>query len=247
MVTILGAAASGLAHNQAVMDVIGHNLANVNTQGYKKFRALAEGRPDAAAQPEGGRLGVAETTRDLVFSQSASQSTDDALHFSIQDDTFFRVQDSDGSAAFTRLGSLSVDSNRNITAYRGRLLQPPVTVPEGMSQPGIDQAGVITALDESGSRQAIGQVTLVRFTNPQGLEAMGEGLYRETVNSGASSEGNPTENGFAGVIPGTLEGSNVEIAEEFTNMIIAQRAYQASAKTFSVGDAMLAIATDLTR
>lgn len=247
MVTILGAAASGLAHNQAVMDVIGHNLANVNTQGYKKFRALAQGKPDPAQQPEGGRLGVAETTRDLIFNQSAPQATDDALHFSIQDDTFFRVLESGGSAAFTRLGSLSVDSARNITAYRGRFLQPPVTLPVGMTQPGIDQAGVISALDESGARQTIGQITLVRFTNPQGLEAIGDGLYRETVNSGATSEGNPTENGFAGVISGTLEGSNVEIAEEFTNMIIAQRAYQASAKTFSVGDEMLALATNLTR
>ena len=247
MVTILGAAASGLAHNQSVMDVIGHNLANVNSPGYKKYRALAEGRPDPAQQPEGGRLGVAETTRDLIFSQSTPQATDDALHFSIQDDTFFRVRDTDGSTALTRLGSLSVDAARNITGYRGRFLQPPVTLPEGMSQPGIDQAGLITARDETGARQPIGQVTLVRFTNPQGLEAMGDGLYRETVNSGPSSEGNPTERGFAGVIPGSLEGSNVEIAEEFTNMIIAQRAYQAAAKTFSVGDEMLAIATNLTR
>ena len=246
MVTILGAAASGLAHTQSVMDVIGHNLANVNTQGYKKFRALAEGRPDADARPEGGRLGVAETTSDLIFNQSAPQPTDDALHFSIQDDTFFRVQDADGTTAFTRLGSLSLDGNRNITAYRGRLLQPPVVLPDGMSQPAVDQAGTISALSDTGARQPIGQITLVRFTNPQGLEAIGDGLYRETVNSGASAEGIPTESGFAGVIPGSLEGSNVEIAEEFTNMIIAQRAYQAAAKTFSVGDQMLAIATDLT-
>lgn len=229
------------------MDVIGHNVANINTQGYKKFRALAEGRPDAAALPEGGRLGVAESTRDLVFNQSAPQATDSALHFSIQDDTFFRVRDTDGSSVVTRLGALGVDGAGNITAYRGRQLQPPVTLPEGMSQPGIDQAGVISALDGAGVRQPVGQITLVRFTNPQGLEAIGDGLYRESANSGAPTEGKPTESGFAGVIPGTLEGSNVELAEEFTNMIIAQRAYQASAKTFSVGDQMLAIATNLTR
>ncbi|MBA4180999.1 MAG: flagellar basal body rod protein FlgG [Anaerolinea sp.] len=253
MVSMLGAAASGLLHNQNVMDVVGNNLANVNTYAYKKIRAQAAGRPtantstDPTQQTAGSRMGVAETTTEISFAQAAAQSTGNPLHFSIQDDTFFRVTDLDGTPALTRLGALTADAAGNITVPGGRLLEPPVVLPEGMTLPEISEAGVISALDETGARQPIGQVTLVRFMNPAGLEIMGNGLYREGLNSGPFTEGTPTSEGFAGVLPGTLEGSNVEIAEEFTNMIIAQRAYQAAAKTFSVGDEMLRIATDLTQ
>ena len=207
---------------------------------------MAEGRPDATATPDTSRLGVADTTRDIIFTGAAAQMTDDPLQFAIQDDTFFRVRDIDGTAAFTRFGKLSADAAGNITAFHGRFLDPPVTLPDGMTQPSIDQAGVITAVDPDGVHQTIGQLTMVRFTNAQGLETMGEGLYRETVNSGSQVEGLPGSSGFSALMPGALEGSNVDIAEEFTNMIIAQRAYQACAKTFSVGDAMLDLATKLT-
>jgi flagellar basal-body rod protein FlgG len=247
MTTILGAAASGMAHNQNVLDTVGHNLANANTYAYKKVRPLAEGRPDPAAVPEGGRLGVAETTRDVIFSQAATQITDNPLHFSIEDDAFFKVLDFDGSTAFTRFGELTSDQAGNITAFRGRLLDPAITLGEGMTQPAIDRAGVISALDADGARVDVGQVSVFRFVNPQGLELLGDGLYRETVNSGQVTAGTPASEGFAALRPGSLEGSNVDVAEEFTNMIIAQRAYQACAKTFSVGDEMLALATDLTR
>ena len=247
MTSILGAAASGLQLNQAVLEAVGQNLANANSTAYKKVRVLAEGAPDATASPDGGRLGVAEITRDQIFSVGAPQTTDGLLHFAITDDTFFRVKDFDDSIVYTRFGALDMDSERNVVAFRGRLLEPPVTVPDGMTQPAIGPSGVLSALDADGVRQEIGQLTLVRFMNPQGLEALGDGLYRESANSGASTEGAPASDGFGAITPGAVEAANVDIAEEFTNMIIAQRAYQASAKTFSVGDEMLLIATDLTR
>jgi flagellar basal body rod protein FlgG len=247
MTTILGAAASGLVHNQNVLDVVGHNLANVNSTAFKKIRPLAEGAPDATASPDGGRLGVADTTRDPIFTVGAPQTTDNPLHFAITDDTFFRVRDFDGSTVYTRFGALDVDSAGNVVAFRGRLLEPPVAIPAGMTQPAINSAGVVSALDETGTRQDIGQVTLVRFMNPQGLEGLGDGLYRETENSGTTQEGAPASDGFGPLTTGAVEAANVDVAEEFTNMIIAQRAYQASAKTFSVGDEMLLIATNLTQ
>jgi flagellar hook protein FlgE len=247
MTTILGASASGMTFNQGILDTVGNNVANVNTFGFKKTRALAEGQPDATATPDTSRLGVANTTLDLIFNPAATQMTEDPLHFAIQDDTFFRVHDLDGSIAYTRFGQLSADAAGNVTAYGGRFLEPPVTIPDGMTSPQIDNAGVITALDSTGARQQIGQLTMVRFVNPQGLATLGDGLYGETVNSGATTEGTPGSPGFAAIIPGGLEASNVDLAEEFTTMIIAQRAYQASAKSFSVGDEMLAIATDLTK
>ncbi|MBI2764424.1 MAG: flagellar hook-basal body protein [Chloroflexi bacterium] len=247
MTTILGAAASGMAYNQNVLDVVANNLANVNTAGFKAVRALAEGTPNADYETGGGRLGVSGTTFDPIFRAGAPQDTGDRLHFAISDDSFFRVQDADGSIAYTRFGALTADAAGNVTAFRGRFLVPPVTVPEGLSSPAVDQSGAITATDDTGAVQVIGQVGVVRFVNPQGLEELGDGLYRETVNSGALTEGIPGDGSFATIRPGSIESSNVDAAQEFTSMLIAQRAYQASARTFSVGDQMLSVATNLTR
>ena len=178
MTTILGASVSGMIHNQTAMDTVANNLANVNTFAFKKTRTLSEGVPDNTASADGSRLGVAQTTTDLIFNPAAVQTTDDKLQFSIQDDTFFSVQDTDGSTAYTRLGDLSSDGAGNVTAIGGRLLQPPVQVPSGMTSPAIDANGVITAIDATGAVQPIGQITLTRFTNPQGLQTLGSGLYR---------------------------------------------------------------------
>ncbi|MFN8615632.1 MAG: flagellar hook-basal body complex protein [Dehalococcoidia bacterium] len=247
MPTILGAAASGMTHNQDVLDIVGHNIANVNSYAYKKFRPLHEGLPTPQADPDAGRLGVAETTRDLVFSQAATQITENPLHFAIEDDAFVRVRDFDGRIVYTRFGGLESDIEGNILAFKGRPLEPPIQVPEGWTQPAVDQFGVLSAIDDTGTRQEIGQLSLAKFRNPQALETLGDGLYTDTANTGEITVGAGGSEGFAALRPGALEGSNVDVAEEFTNMIIAQRAYTACAKTFSVGDEMLALATKITQ
>lgn len=247
MPNILGAAASGMVHNQDVLDVVGHNIANVNSYAYKKFRPLHEGIPTPQVDPDAGRLGVAETTRDLVFSQAATQITENPLHFAIEDDAFLRVQDFDGRIVYTRFGGLESDVAGNILAFKGRGLEPAIQMPEGWTQPAVDQFGIVSAIDETGARQEIGQVTLAKFRNPQALETLGDGLYEDTANTGEITVGAAGSEGFAALRPGALEGSNVDVAEEFTNMIIAQRAYTACAKTFSVGDEMLALATKITQ
>src|SRR5690606_25891842 len=125
------------------------------------------------------------------------------------------------------------------------LLEPPIAIPEGMVKPAIDPSGVITAEGADGARHVIARLEVARFANPQGLEATGDGLYRETANSGAMTVGTPADGTFAALYPGAIEAANVDLAEEFTTMLVAQRAYSASLKTFQVGDEMLAIATDL--
>jgi len=247
MPTILGAAASGMAHNQNTLDVIGHNVANANSYAYKKFRPLHEGVAQPGAGPEGGRLGVAETTRDLVFEQAATQIDENPLHFAIEDDAFLRVQDFDGRIVYTRFGGLEADAEGNILAFKGRPLEPPIQVPPGWTQPQVDPFGSVTAIDETGARQEVGRLSFAKFRNPQGLEILGDGLYADTANTGEITVGAAGNEGFAALRPGALEGSNVDIAEEFTNMIIAQRAYTACAKTFAVGDEMLALATNITQ
>lgn len=246
MTTILGASASGMVHSQGVMDVVGNNVANVNTAAFKRSRSLSQGAPGPAIPAEGGRLGVAQTTVDQVFQPGTPAVTGDPFHFAIGDDAFFRVLDDSGAPALTRYGALAVDGAGNVTAD-GHPLDPPLTLPAGWSGAAIDGMGVISAVDEEGVSQVAGQLVLVRLANPQGLEAAGGGLYRETVNSGAAVEGTPGDGNFAALMPGAVEGANVDLAEEFSQMIIAQRAYQAAAKTFSIGDEMLALAANLTR
>lgn len=247
MVTILGAAASGMTQNQVKLDVIGHNIANVNSFGFKKFRALHEGMPNPLAEPEGGRLGVAETSTDLIFSQASTQVTDNPLNFAIEDDAFLRVEDFGGQVVYTRYGGLESDVNGNILAFKGRPLEPAIQMPPDWTLPAVDQFGIISAFDADGVRQEVGQLTLAKFRNPQGLEILGDGLYADTANTGEITVGSAGTEGFAALRAGVLEGSNVDVAEEFTNMIIAQRAYTACAKTFSVGDQMLELATRITQ
>ncbi len=247
MTTILAAAASGMIHHSTAIDIVGNNLANVSTDGFKKSRALSEGAPDANASPDSGRLGVSQTSTDVIFKTGTTLATGDPMHFSISDDAFLSVTDFDGQTVFTRAGALRVDQAGNVLASRGRLLSPPVTVPAGDLKPMLTETGEVTADNPDTGREVIGQIQLSHFVNPQGLVAIGEGLFRESPNSGSRTDGTPGTDGFSLIAPGGVEGSNVELAEEFTNLLIAQRAYQASAKTFSVGDEMLALATNLTR
>ncbi len=248
MVSILGAAAGGMAYGQSLIDTVGNNLANVNTFGFKKSRVLAEGRPQLPGQTgEPGRTGVAELTIDRIFSPGFAQMTNDPLQFSITDDAFFRVRNVNGTVALTRDGALSVDGQGNIISSGGLLLEPPLSLPPGYSHPAIDLAGVVSAADSAGNKQTFGQISLVRYTSPQTLVSLGGGLYRETVNSGTPVTGVPGDGTFAQIVPASVEGSNVDVATEFANLLIAQRAYQASVKTFSVADTMQAIAANLTK
>ena len=247
MTTVLGAAANGLAHAQILVDAVGNNVANINTAAYKRVRAIGEGAPSTTQEPRAARMGVALTTVDVIPAVGSAMQDNVPLHFAIQDDAFFRLRNVDDSTVYSRFGALEVDGVGNVLGPGGRLLEPPVALPEGSTAPGINAAGVISALTADGVREDLGQVAVVRFVNPGGLEEIGEGLYRETGNSGATIDGTPGGEGFEALATGALEGSNVNLAEEFTNLIVAQRAYQACAKTFSIGDEMLAIATNLTR
>ena len=242
MPTILGAAASGMT-----LDVISHNVANANAFAFKKFRPLHEGIPSPELDPDAGRLGVAETTSDLVFSQAMTQITDNPLNFAIEDDAFLRVREWEATLIYSHWGGPGAAAEGNDSSYKAPSQKPPIAMPPLWTQPEVDPAGNVTALDVDGIRQQLGQLSFARFRNPQGLQVLGEGLYADTANTGEITVGPAGTEGFAALRPGALEGSNVDMAEEFTNMIIAQRAYSACAKTFSVGDQMLAIATNITQ
>lgn len=246
MTTILSAAASGMLHNQLVLDTVAHNVANANTDGFKRVRPLAQGEPLPGDITE-GKLGVALTTLDRVFAPGPLRPADDPLAFAILDDALLTVRLPGGGTAYTRVGYLRVDAAGNVVTPSGYLLDPPVTVPPGFTSVAIDATGTIAALSPTGAEEELGRVTLARFPNPQGLRALGEGLFAPTANSGEPVLGFPGEAGFAELSPGMVEASNVELASELTTLLIAQRAYQACARAFRVGDEMIAIATKLTQ
>lgn len=244
MTSILGAAASGMEYHAARIDVVANNLANVNTDAFKASRALAQGAPDPSAEP--GRHGVAQMIVDRGAAPGSLRPSFDPIHVAIQDDSFFRVLDLGGATAYTRQGAFSVDAAGSLVVPGGLQLDPPVAIPEGFAAVSIDGSGIVTAAGPDGVRTEVGRIPVIRFTNARGLEALGNGLYRQTVNAGVAVQANPGEDGFARLAPGALESSNVELAAEFANLIVAQRAYQASVRAYSIGDQMLAIAADIT-
>lgn len=244
MTTILAAAASGMLHQQLVIDTIAHNVANANTEGFRRVRPLAQGLPQIGRLAN-AKLGVALTTLDRVFAPGTLRTQEGDLSFAIVDDAFLAVRLPDGTTAYTRAGLLRVDGSGNVVTPQGFVLEPPLVLPEGASGAAIDARGVITAHSEEGPVE-VGRISLARFRNPQGLVSLGEGLFAASPNSGDPVLGNPDEGGFAAIIPGAVEGANVDLAEELTNLLAAQRAYSASARAFRVGDDMLALATKLT-
>ena len=247
MTSILATAARALAHSEKIMDVVGHNLANVNTFGFKASRVLAEGAPAPGVATGSARLDVAQSTSELVSRVGPVISSDNHLSVAIQDDAYFRVTDFDGAVSYTRFGQFDLDAARNLVGFRGRATVPPIQVPVGATRPAIDSSGSLTVIDANGNLISLGRLSIARFVNPQGLEPQGDGLFRPGVNSGPITLGEAADESFAPLVTSALEGSNVEIAVEFASMLLAQRAYRASAQTFKIGDQMLEAATNLTR
>ncbi|GAB4333164.1 MAG: flagellar basal-body rod protein FlgG [Dehalococcoidia bacterium] len=245
MVTLLAAAASGMEHYQAVIDVTGNNLANANTEAFKVSRVLAQGAPEVQDREEPARMGVSTTTVDLVFVPGSLAPTGSALDFAISDGAFFRVEDEDGAVLLTRRGALGSGYGGVVATADGFPLVPRIEVPEGYERLQVDEAGVVTAASPEGAREELGRIALVRVPNPGSLEPAGRGLYRTTENTGVLAEGFPGEDGFAPLAVGVREASNVVMAQELTTLVIALRAYQASARAFSVGDQMIASTTEL--
>jgi flagellar basal-body rod protein FlgG len=243
MVSILSTATSGMSHHARALDVVANNVANISTDGFKASRVLSEGTPEVAPA-DGGRKGVAQTTIDRDFN-AASAIPGGPLQFTIQDDAFYAVLDFDGTTVYSRTGNLQLDRDGNILAVGGRLLEPAIALPADHSAPAVTAAGVVTAIDPDGNQVDIGQLQFFRFINPYGLETNGEGLFVVTENSGAPIAGEPGQGDFRELLPATIEGSNVELVLQFTSMMTAQRAYQASARAFRVGDEMLELATDV--
>ena len=261
MMRALYTSATGMIAQQFHMDVVSNNLANVNTVGFKKSRAdfqdllYQQMRPAGATVSEGAQvpaglevgLGVRPVAAVTLFSTGAFQQTGNPLDVAIEGDGFFRVQTPAGPA-YTRDGAFKIDGQGNVVNSDGYKLQPDIRIPEGAQQISIGKDGTVTALVGGATEPTVlGQLQLVRFTNPSGLSHLGGNAYAPTAASGQPAEGTPGAEGFGQLAQGTLEMSNVQIVEEMVNMITAQRAYETNSKAIQTADEMLGTANNLRR
>lgn len=263
MMRSLWSAASGMIGQQKHMDIVAHNIANVNTYGGKKVRAefqdliyqtLRDAGADSGADsqyPTGLQIGlgtrVAATQR--IFTQGPLQTTDNHTDIGIQGEGFFRIELPDGTIGYTRDGTFKLDSNRRMVTTDGYPLADGITIDESAPSDSIVIAGdgQVSCTPAGGEQQAVGQITLARFVNPAGLTSIGKNLFIVSEASGDAIESNPGEEGAGTLTQGTLEMSNVQIVEEMVEMIVSQRAYESNSKAIITTDSMLEIANGLKR
>jgi flagellar basal-body rod protein FlgG len=249
---------------QANIDTISNNLANVNTSGYKKMRADFEdllyqtvktaGTPatEDTVVPVGIQMGhgvkVAATQR--MFTQGSLQNTENVYDMAINGEGFFRIQMYDGTYAYTRDGAFKVDSDGRLVTSNGYWVLPDITMPENYLPQtiAVTQNGRVSVkVPGSDDPIAVGQIELYRFPNPVGLSTVGENLFKETNASGEAIAGRPGFEGMGTVVHKFLEMSNVSVVREMVDLIVAQRAYEFNSKTIQTSDNMLGTATGLKR
>ena len=252
-------AKTGLDAQQTRMSVISNNLANVNTTGFKKGRAVFEDLiyqnvRQAGAQssqdtqlPSGLMLGTGVRTvaTEKSFTQGNVVQTDNALDVAIEGRGFLQILMPDGSVGYSRDGSLKIDSEGRFVTASGYEMQPGIVLPQNTQSVTISRDGIVTAtIPGTVAPVQVGTLQLADFINPAGLQPAGENLYMETAASGPPQVGNPGLNGLGNLIQGALEGSNVNTVEELVNMIETQRAYEINSKAISTADAMLQFANN---
>ncbi|MES1254027.1 MAG: flagellar basal-body rod protein FlgG [Acidobacteriota bacterium] len=262
MIRALYTAASGMNAQQNNIDTVAHNLANVNTAGFKRshmeFEDLVYQQtrvPGAATSatgeaPIGLEMGLGTravgTSRD--FSSGNLRATSSTLDLAIEGDGFFQVTQSGGTTAFTRAGSFHRDAQGQMVTTDGYPLEPAITVPANATTISISKDGIVSAaIAGQSATQQLGTIELATFQNPAGLKAMGSNLFTVTTASGEPQTGTPGSDSRGTIAQGMLEDSNVSVVEEMVNMILGQRAYEANSKVIKAADEMLSTVNNVVR
>ncbi len=250
---------TGLSAQDTNMSTISNNLANVNTTGFKRDRAVFQDllyqidrqpggmNTQNSELPSGLQLGtgvrVVGTAKQ--FSQGNLEITEQPLDMAVNGRGFLQVLMPDGQIAYTRDGEFQLNSNGDVVTPDGYPLEPGITIPEDATNITIGKDGTVTVVtNDQAAPQNLGQITLVDFINPQGLQAIGNNLFKATNASGDPAEGEPGLAGLGTLEQGTVESSNVEVVEELVNMITTQRAYEMNSKVVSATDQMLQFITN---
>ncbi|PWE17553.1 flagellar basal-body rod protein FlgG [Marinicauda salina] len=257
----LSTAATGMEAQQLNVEVISHNLANMNTTAFQRQRAEFEdllyqniqqvgaNSSDAGTiVPTGVQVGLGVEAGSVyrITEQGNLTQTGNDFDVAVSGNGYFRIQLPDGSDAYTRAGNFSKGPDGQLVTASGYLVMPGVAIPDEAREVEINEQGQVEVLlDGDPDPQVVGQLELVTFPNQAGLEARGGNLYIETAGSGAPNVGTPGQPGFGVVRQGFVENSNVDAVAEITALIQAQRAYEMNARVITAADEMLATSSNL--
>jgi len=265
MLRALYTSATGMKAQELLIDTTANNLANVNTNGFKRskldfadllYATLNPAGTEVAAgqqSPTGLQVGsgVRPVGTTKVFTTGALTQTNNPLDVAIEGDGFIKVLLPTGEPRYTRDGAFKLDANGQLVNGDGYLVDGGITIQDGinLSKIKFGSDGTITGIqsDSSETAVAIGQLQLYRFLNPAGLSSEGGNLYAATPASGVEVPGTPGQNGLGTLLQGFLESSNVEVVTELISLISAQRAYEINSRAIRAGDEMLATTTDIVR
>lgn len=257
----LGIAATGMLAQQTNVDVIANNIANANTTGFKSGRAAFQDLIYQSMQQEGALTSTEGTSRPVgmnvglgvqsagvirLNTQGGLSQTENQLDLAIEGHGFFVVNRPDGSQAYTRAGSFQLSAEGQIVTLDGYEIDPGVNVPENTRQIAINQQGVVMAyVDNDPAPVELGQLTMATFLNEAGMKPIGNNLLEETTASGEPALVTPGEPGVGIIRQGYLENSNVNIIQQITDLISAQRAYEMNSKAIETADQMLSTANQI--
>lgn len=260
MIRSLWTASTGMLAQQLNLDVISNNLANVNTNGFKKSRVDFQDliyqtlKPAGTTQIEGSQIPIPEQIglgtkvigTQKMFTMGELKSTGNPLDLAIEGEGFFQIMTASGEMGYTRDGSFKMDRDGRLVNSSGFLLQPEIVIPPETLEVTVGMDGTVSiVIPNQIESQAVGQIQLYRFPNPAGLSSGGNNTFFQTSSSGDPVAGIPSREGFGAIANNLLELSNVQVVEEMVSMIVAQRAYEINSKAIQTADQMLQIANNL--
>jgi flagellar basal-body rod protein FlgG len=253
MIRALYTAASGMNAQQANIDNIAHNLANVNTTGFKKSRVEFEdlvyqqiksagtATSQEAEAPIGldAGLGTRAVATARNFGAGSLRTTNNPLDFAIEGLGFFQISLPGGETGYTRAGAFHLNGQGQLVTAEGVEVTPQISIPPNATTISVSKDGIVSATVPGQGTQQVGTLELATFQNPGGLEARGGNTFVVTTASGEPTTGTPGTEGLGTIAQGFLEDSNVSVVEEMVNMILGQRAYEANSRIIRAADEML--------
>ena len=252
MFRALHTAASGMVAQQTNLDNVANNLANASTTGFRRRRlqfqdlmyqsVVMPGSATTQQTVSSGLqvgLGTRSAATEVIHNQGDFTSTGNPLDFAIQGNGFFQIKLPSGDTGYTRSGNFQMDSQGNVVTSDGNPLLPSITIPNNATNITIGSDGTVSVTQQAQAQQ-VGQIQLAMFPNPGGLNSVGSNLFLQTTASGDPIVGVPGgSDGLGTLQQGMLEQSNVSLVDEFVQMILAQRSYEANSRAVSAADQML--------
>jgi flagellar basal-body rod protein FlgG len=248
-------AGTGMLAQQTNVEVISNNIANMSTTGYKRRRAEfqdllyqnmrrvgSQSSENGSVLPAGAQVGLGVKTSAIyrIGEQGSLQQTENRFDLAVRGNGFFQVQLPSGEIAYTRDGTFGLSAEGQMVTAEGFLVLPGITIPAAARDVTINAAGeVLAKIDGQVAPQNVGQLQTAIFANEGGLEAMGDNMLLATPASGQAQLAAPGQPGHGQVLQGFIEGSNVNVVQEITNLITAQRAYEMNSKVITASDEML--------